>query len=112
MGRSRKRNTLEKTKPTWRGRLGSNFGLVWGTATLIIVIIFATVAVYTQNSMRPHDSRDTARMLEQCRKTPVLNSKVCEDLLIARGDLKEPRYSRNLRGPQKVPFRLTESESE
>ena len=95
-----------------REYLDSRQALVWGVATLLVVLAFASVGAYMKDYMERDFIGQRTKLLYECRKNPKNKSNVCEKLLIERGEFNQPRHANTLRGPQKPPFLLYESDAD
>lgn len=76
------------------------------------MVVLAAIGAYAKQYMDRGFMGEQTKLLRQCRKSPHINRQQCEDLLIARGEIKEPRYSKSLRGPQRPPFLLSDSSAD
>jgi|GEM_PF-6931287 len=90
----------------------SRQGLVWGVATLLVVLACASVGAYMKEYMERDFIGQRTKLLYECRKNPKIKRETCEKLLIERGELSQPRHANTLRGPQKPPFLLYESDAD
>jgi len=95
-----------------REYLDSRQGLVWGIATLLVVLALASVGAYMKDYMQRDFIGQRTKLLYECRKNPKSKRDACEKLLIERGELNQPRHEDTLRGPQKPPFLLYESDAD
>ena len=95
-----------------REYLDSRQGLVWGITTLLVVLACASVGAYMKEYMERDFIGQRTRLLYECRKNPKVKREPCEKLLIDRGELSQPRNANTLRGPQKPPFLLYESDAD
>ena len=92
--------------------LDSRQGVVWGVATLLVVLACASVGAYMKEYMERDFIGQRTKLLYECRKNPKIKRETCEKLWIERGELSQPRHANTLRGPQKPPFLLYESDAD
>lgn len=103
-------------KPSIRRRineyLDTRQGLVWGVATLLVVIACGMIGAYMKQYMERDFIGQRTKLLYECRKNPKIKRDACEKLLMERGELDQPKHANSLRGPQKPPFLLYESDAD
>jgi hypothetical protein len=80
--------------------------------TAVTVVVFAVLGAYAKRYMDRDFVGEQSKLLQQCRANPEVNREQCEELLMARGELKQPRYSKTMRGPQRPPFLLSDSNAD
>jgi hypothetical protein len=89
-----------------------NYPLIWGLVTLLTVLLCIAAGVYTKRYLNREFIGEQTRILQQCRQDPSSNPKLCEELLIARGEIKQSPYAKTMRGPQRPPFLLYDSNAD
>ncbi len=85
---------------------------MWGVATLATALLCVLAGVYAKRYLNREFIGEQTRVLQQCRQNPRINPKLCEELLVARGEIKQPRYSKTMRGPQRPPFLLSDTNAD
>jgi hypothetical protein len=105
----KKRNLAPHNQPLFRW-ISTQYVFLWGMATLLIVVLFAGLGIYAKRYMNREFIGAQTRLVQECRANPKAKGRVCEDLLIARGEIEKPKYSETMRSPQRPPFLLSDGE--
>lgn len=91
-------------------RVVSNQPLVWGNVTLCAVIVFAGLGTYSKLYMNRDFLGERTKILHKCRENPNFNRSICEELLMARGEVSRLRASKVMRGLHQALFQLGDSD--
>ena len=93
-------------------RVVSNQPLLWGAFTLCSVLAFAGLGTYSKLYMHRDFLGERTKILHKCREHPNFNRSVCEELLMARGEVGRLRASKVMRGLHQAPFQLGDAEED
>lgn len=85
----------------------SNYVLIWGLATALLVVVCVGLGMYAERAMKREFLGSQTRILHLCRENPDFDKKVCERVLMSRGELRRARNANSLQPIQRPSFALS-----